>query len=92
MRCKKAFPVDSKGNTWCSEDTISWLNFKIRHGNNRRVVQNFCGSRCSFPACVEQAVLPPEASEPSIDVSADDRVRGEEWTYARSLFDRRDTE
>lgn len=87
MRQEQAKPMGCTRNTWVSSDTLEWFGCTVRHGNDRRVVQNFCGSACSFPGCMEQIVLPPQAQESSIDVSADDRIREENWTYARSLFD-----
>jgi len=87
MFCKKAKSVDGKGDTWVSAYWLSWYNFKIYHGYNSRVVQKFCTGNCSFPLCLEQAVLPPEAEEPTSDVSADDRVRQGNGAYARTLFD-----
>lgn len=92
MFCKKAGSMDGTGYHWVSENKLSWYNFKICHGNDRRVVQKFCGSDCGFPACLEQAVLPPQAEESRIDVFAHDRIRQEKQSYARSLFDERSTE
>jgi len=79
-------------NSGMQGNFVIWFGAKIRHVDNRRVVQNFCGSACRFPECLEQIVLPPQAGEHTIDVSADDRVRGENWSHARSLFDERDPE
>lgn len=76
-------------NSWVSNHSLEWYGSKVCHGNERRVVQNFCGGTCEFPACLEQIILPTEAPEPRMDVSADNRIRGENWTYARSLFDER---
>jgi len=80
-----------KRNSRVSDHTLTWYGSTICHGNERRVVQNFCGGTCEFPDCLEQIVRAPQAEEPSLDVSTNDRVRVENWTYARSLFDQRDS-
>jgi len=90
MRQKQTSTMVCTRHSWVTGDTVEWFGSTVRHGNERRVVQNFCGGTCEFPACLEQAVLPPEAEEPTIHVSADNRIREENWSHARSLFDERD--
>jgi len=92
MPDKKAFKVGCTSGTRIDDNYVTVSNFHIRHRNDCRVVQNACGGNCSFPDCMEQVIQQAQEAKRRFDVSDDHRIRREDATYARSLFDERDPE